>query len=249
MSSTEPKNEFSESEEENSEENNHSSITGEQEGESSADDDGILADDDWSASYDDSDDGFSKGEDESAQDSGDDSHTLKIKTLEEELDRAKDQMMRALADAENTRKRAQKDRTDIAKYAISSFAKDMLDFAGNFRRAIESLPKDAEGNGEDVFENIVSGLEAMERDMLSTFEKHGITKIEPLDEMFDPNFHEVMFETPTTDSKSGTILQVIEPGYILENRLLKAARVAVARNDSESHDDPSEPGSHIDQKA
>jgi len=176
-------------------------------------------------------------------------HEERITILEEQLDRAKDQMMRALAEAENTRKRAQKDRTDISKYAISSFARDLLDFADNFRRAMEALPKEQTEDSDDHINNILSGLEAMDRDMLSTFEKHDIKKIEPLEEMFDPNFHEVMCEIPTSDSAPGTIIEIIEPGYILHDRLLRPARVAIAKSDDGAHDDTDEPGSHVDQEA
>ena len=144
-----------------------------------------------------------------------------IDSMQAELVAAKDRTMRALADAENTRRRAQKDREDAGKYAISGFARDLLDFGDNFKRALDALPEDAPQSVRD-------GLEAMERELLATFERHGIKKIEPMGEMFDANYHEVMFEMPA-DKPVGTICQVIEAGYVLNDRLLRAAKVGIAK--------------------
>ena len=163
-----------------------------------------------------------------------------IENLEKELVEAKDRTMRALADAENTRKRAQKDREDAGKYAISGFARDLLDFSDNFKRALDAMP-------EDTPEAVRGGIEAMEREMLSTFDRHGIKKIEPLDEPFDANFHEVMFEAPTEGKDAGTIIQVIDAGYVLNDRLLRAAKVGIAKADPNAN--PSaDPGAKIDIK-
>lgn len=159
-----------------------------------------------------------------------------IENLEKELVEAKDRTMRALADAENTRKRAQKDREDAGKYAISGFARDLLDFSDNFKRALDAMP-------EDTPEAVRGGIEAMEREMLSTFDRHGIKKIEPLDEPFDANFHEVMFEAPTEGKDAGTIIQVIDAGYVLNDRLLRAAKVGIAKADPNA-----DPGAKIDIK-
>jgi molecular chaperone GrpE len=179
---------------------------------------------------------------------GDDLLQVKIEALEAELDRTKDQMLRALADADNTRKRAKKERADTSRYAISAFAKDLLDFSDNFRRAIDSFPQELADSDNEPIRNMLSGLEAMEREILSTFAKHGITKLEPMGEIFDPNFHEVMFEAPAEDRSAGTIIQLIEPGYMLHDRLLRPARVGVARHEGPggSQDDPAH---RIDQEA
>jgi molecular chaperone GrpE len=151
----------------------------------------------------------------------------RIKTLEAEVLDAKDKMMRALADAENTRRRSVKDREDIAKYAISGFAKDLLDFSDNFHRALASIPKEL--HDDERINGIVTGLEAMEAQLLKTFEKNGIRKIEPLDEPFNPNFHEVMFEAPTPGKPAGIVIQVIEAGFLLNDRLLRAAKVGISK--------------------
>lgn len=160
-----------------------------------------------------------------------------IDNLQQELTEARDRMMRALADAENTRKRAVKDREDAGKYAVSSFARDLLDFGDNFKRALEAMP-------EDTPPAITEGLNAMEHELISTFDRHGIKKIEPLDEMFDANFHEVLFEMPA-DKPAGTIMQVIDAGYVLNGRLLRAAKVGIAKA-SPAEDGPTDPGAKID---
>lgn len=155
----------------------------------------------------------------------------RIAVLEGELARSKDQMLRALADAENTRKRAIKEREDASRYAISAFARDMLEIADNFRRAIDALPEDAR-IGDERIASLISGIEATERVLLKNFEKHGIKKIEPLGQPFDPNFHEVMFEAPVPGKTAGTIIQLVEPGYVLHDRLLRPARVGVAKGEA-----------------
>ena len=111
----------------------------------------------------------------------------RIAQLEKEVADWKEKMMRALADAENTRRRAVKDREDAGKYAVSSFAKDLLDFSDNFHRALAAIP--AELHSDERIGAIITGLESMDANLLKTFEKHGIKKIEPLDETFNPNFH------------------------------------------------------------
>lgn len=148
--------------------------------------------------------------------------------LEEELNKVKDQLLRALADAENTRRRAVKEREDASKFAISNFAKDLLDVADNFARALDSVPDDLKGQDERI-DNLLTGIEATQQNMLKAFEKHGIQELDPLDKPFDPNFHEVMFEAEMPDKPAGTVIQVIEVGYVIKDRLLRPARVGVAK--------------------
>jgi molecular chaperone GrpE len=152
-----------------------------------------------------------------------------IKAVQAEADAAKDKMMRALADAENTRRRAMKERDDAGKYAVSSFAKDLLDFSDNFERAIAAIPPEVAA--DEKVASIVQGIEAMNAQLLQTFARHGIKKIEPLDEVFNPNFHEVMFEAPIPGKPGGVVIQVVEAGYILNDRLLRAAKVGISKGD------------------
>jgi len=151
----------------------------------------------------------------------------KIKALELEVADWKDKMMRALADAENTRRRAVKDREDAGKYAVTSFAKDLLDFSDNFHRALAAIPQEL--HNDERIGAIITGLEAMDANLLKTFEKHGIKKIEPLDETFNPNFHEVMFEAPVPGKPAGIVIQVVEAGYVIADRLLRAAKVGISK--------------------
>lgn len=156
-----------------------------------------------------------------------DIQAARIAALEAELLDAKDKMMRALADAENARRRAVKDREDAGKYAVTSFARDLLDFSDNFHRALAAIP--AELHDDDRIGVIITGLEAMDANLLKTFERHGIKKIEPLDEPFNPNYHEVMFEAPVPGKPGGMVIQVVEAGYVIADRLLRAAKVGVSK--------------------
>ncbi|MEM7618783.1 MAG: nucleotide exchange factor GrpE, partial [Pseudomonadota bacterium] len=180
---------------------------------------------------------------------GGDFHAV-IETLRAELDQTKDQAIRALAEAENTRQRAKKEREDASKFAISGFARDLLDVADNLRRALDAVPEDLIEADVRV-KNLLDGIEGTERQLLRSFEKNGIKKIEPIDEIFDPNFHEVMFEGPSPDKPAGTIIQVLETGYVLNDRLLRPARVGVAKDDAQSATEPpsTDPGSQIDTEA
>lgn len=175
---------------------------------------------------------------EESQDSGPKSPEDLIADLQQQLLDARDRTMRALADSENTRKRAMKDREEAGKYAVANFARDMLAFGDNFTRALKAMPADTPPA-------VSEGLNAMEKELQNTFERHGIRKIEPLDEPFDANYHEVMFETPMPGKSAGIIIQVIEAGYVLNDRLLRAAKVGIAKAESNT---PT--GEHqIDQKA
>ncbi len=138
----------------------------------------------------------------------------------------KDQLLRALADAENTRRRAQKEREDTAKYAVANFAREMLTVADNFRRALEATPKDA---ADPALATLVAGVEATERHLLAALEKFGIKKLEPMGQVFDPNFHRVMMEVDDPAQPPGTVVQVLQAGYVVHDRLLREALVAVAK--------------------
>lgn len=149
-----------------------------------------------------------------------------------ERDDMRDKMMRALAEAENTRKRAEKMQADTSKYAVAGFAKDMLDIADNLRRALDAIPEDQ----REATKTFLEGVEATERVMLSAFEKHGIKKIEPTEGKFDPNFHEVMFEAEVPGKQSGEIIQLLEAGYVIHDRLLRPARVGVAKSNGNANE-------------
>lgn len=150
-----------------------------------------------------------------------------IAKLQEALAASNDQLLRTVADMDNLRKRSVREREDASKYAVTGFAKDLLDVADTFTRALQSIPADLREDAR--INNLIHGIEATEKSLLSAFEKNGIKKIEPLDEVFNPHFHEVMFEAPTLGKPSGIIIQIIEPGYVINDRLLRPARVGVSK--------------------
>lgn len=173
------------------------------------------------------------------------SDDVRLEAMQDELNKAKEQVMRALAEAENARKRAQKDREDASRFAVSGFAKDLLSVADNLRRALDAVPQDLI-QGDERIKSLLDGIEATERELLRSFEKNGLQKIEPGEEPFNPNMHEVMFETPGTGKPAGTIIQVMETGYVLNGRLLRPARVGVAKDDGQGDGTP---GGTIDTEA
>ena len=147
--------------------------------------------------------------------------------LEAELAEQKDRLLRALAETENVRRRAQREREDASKYAVAGFAKDLLAAADNLRRALDSLPE-AEVKDERT-RSLLEGVAATERELLGVFERHGIRRIDPQGEPFDHNFHQAIFEAEREDQPGGTVVEVLQPGYVLHDRLLRPAMVGVAK--------------------
>jgi len=143
----------------------------------------------------------------------------------------KDQLLRALAEAENTRRRTQRDREDFAKYSAAPLAKDILPVADNLARALAAVPKEALANDE-ALKNLVEGIAATERQLQSALERHNIKRIDPEGEKFDSHRHQAMFEVPGTDKPGGTVVQVLQAGYILHDRLLRPALVGIAKGSS-----------------
>ena len=157
-----------------------------------------------------------------------DASAQRIAELEAKLNDVTDKALRALAEADNTRKRSERDRQDTAKFAVSSFARDLLGVADNLRRALQAITPEQQSANE-ALKNIYAGVEATERELLRALEKNGIKKIEPLDETFNPNFHEVMFEAPVPGKPAGIVIQVVEAGYVIADRLLRAAKVGISK--------------------
>lgn len=140
----------------------------------------------------------------------------------------KDRTLRAVAELENFRRRAEKEREDVAKYAISNFAREMLPVADNLRRALDNRPA-VEGEAAAAVEAFVAGVELTERELLAAFERFGIKKIEPMGQPFDHNYHEAMFEIEDASQPPGTVIQVMQAGYLLKDRLLRPALVGVSK--------------------
>jgi molecular chaperone GrpE len=164
----------------------------------------------------------------------------RLNKSEAELADTKDKLLRALAETENQRRRAQREREDASKYAAANFAKDVLDVADNLRRAIGSVDPDT--LQDERAKALVEGVAATERALLAALERHGIKRIEPeIGERFDPNLHEAMFEVPNTGKPGGSIVQVVQAGYRMHDRLLRPAMVGVAKASAPSA------GSTVDQ--
>lgn len=162
--------------------------------------------------------------------SGDDDFSPQdhIAELEADLATMTDKMQRALAEAENTRRRAERDRQDASKYGAVGLARDLLSVSDNLRRALEALPEDAR-EGEGWTKDLITGVELIEREVADAFGKHGVVKVEPLGELFDHNFHQAMFELEDLEKPAGTVVQMLQPGYRLHDRLLRAAMVGVSK--------------------
>ncbi len=149
------------------------------------------------------------------------------KVYEDEIAALKDRLLRAMAETENVRKRSIRDRDEAAKYAITGFARNLLSIADNLRRALASVPDDARGVNETL-DNLLSGVEMTEREFESILERHNIQPITPLGSKFNPNEHQALFEVPTAESPPGTIVEVVEVGYTISDRLLRPASVGVS---------------------
>ena len=153
----------------------------------------------------------------------------RIAALEAELVELKGQRLRDLAEMENVRRRAQRDREDAAKFGASALARDLLTVADNLRRAIEAVPAETRADDQAVA-SLLSGVELVERELLHAFEKHGITKVDPqLGERFDHNLHQAMFEVDNSGQPPGSIAHVMQAGYVMHGRLLRPAMVGVAK--------------------
>jgi molecular chaperone GrpE len=152
-----------------------------------------------------------------------------VAALEAEKAELKDKLLRALAEMENLRRRVEKDLADARAYGVTRFARDMLDVADNLRRALDSLPTDARDTAEGAFKALIEGVDLTERDFLKKMESHGVRKITPEGQKFDPNLHQAMFEIPDETKPPGTVMQVVQAGYVIGERVLRPAMVGVSK--------------------
>ncbi len=155
---------------------------------------------------------------------------VRIAVLEEEIASAKDNFLRFMAEAENVRKRSERQLAEAHKYGIANFARAVLTVADDLSRALAAVPED-QRQGEGLMQTLLGGVEAVERELLKALDAHNIERIDPVGEPFDPNFHEAMFEVSDSEFPSGTVAQVIQPGYRRHDRLLRPARVGVAKGE------------------
>lgn len=157
-----------------------------------------------------------------------------IEKLNEEITSLKDQRLRAIAELENFRKRAEKDQSDALKYGISNFAKEIINIRDNIERAQSSILDEAKNN--EAIKSVIEGIDLIAQSVVSTFEKIGIKKIESLNEKFDHNLHQAMMEIENEELEPGTIVQELIPGYTLHDRLLRPAMVGVSKKSKKNED-------------
>jgi molecular chaperone GrpE len=146
----------------------------------------------------------------------------------QEAAQLKDQLLRALAEAENVRRRAQREREDAGKYAIANFARDVLQVSDNLHRALEAIPQ-ATLASDEALKNLHEGVTATERQLDAALERQQVKRIWPMGEKFDANLHQAMFEVPTAEHQPGTVVQVMQAGYLIHDRLLRPALVGIAK--------------------
>ena len=149
--------------------------------------------------------------------------------LEAERTDLREKLLRTLADMENLRRRTEREAADVRLYAVTNFARDILNAADNMRRALDSVPPEARDGAEGPFKALLEGIELTERDLLKTLERHGVKRLEPEGQKFDPNLHQAMFEVPNPDVPNGTVVQVVQSGFVIGGRVLRPALVGVAK--------------------
>lgn len=152
-----------------------------------------------------------------------------LETLKAENAELRDRYLRLAAEMDNLRRRTERDVKDAKSYSVAGFARDMLAVSDNLRRAIEAIPDEARQSGDAGYTTLVEGVEMTERSMLSALERHGVKKLEPVGEKFDPNFHQAMFEVPNAEVPNNTVVQVVQAGFVIGERVLRPAMVGVAK--------------------
>jgi molecular chaperone GrpE len=157
-----------------------------------------------------------------------------VAVLTKEVAELKDKHLRALAEMENLRRRTEREVVDGRLYGIAGFARDVLAIADNMRRALDAVGSDTREQADAGVKALLDGVELTERELLKTLEKHGIRKFEPLGEKFDPNLHQAMYEVPDPALPAGTVVQVVQAGYKIGERILRPAMVAVSKGGPKS---------------
>jgi molecular chaperone GrpE len=169
-----------------------------------------------------------------AQDTGPDEENKSEETIET----LQDKFLRAVAENQNLRKRADKEKLEAIEFGMLNFARDLLATADNLGRALSSLKKDEKVKLSEGIKNFHEGVELTEKELKFAFQKYGIEVFNPIGKKFDPNFHQAMFEIPDTDKEDGTIVEVVQEGYMMKDRLLRPALVGIAKKNSNKNNKP-----------
>ena len=159
----------------------------------------------------------------------DDPEPGSAEVLAKEAAEARDKMLRTLAEMENLRKRTSREVADARTYGITGFARDVLDIADNLQRALDALPAEAREAADPGLKALIEGVELTERSLLNTLEKNGVKKFDPSGGKFDPNFHQAMYEVPDPSVPAGTVVQVMQSGFMIGDRILRPALVGVSK--------------------
>jgi molecular chaperone GrpE len=159
----------------------------------------------------------------------DDPEEGSMELLVKEATESRDKMLRTLAEMENLRKRTAREVADARAYGITGFARDILDIADNLQRALDAIPAEAKESADPGIKAFIEGVELTERSLLNTLEKNGVKKFDPSGEKFDPNFQQAMYEVPDPSVPAGTVVQVVQAGFMIGERVLRPALVAVSK--------------------
>jgi len=159
----------------------------------------------------------------------DDPEPGSVEAMAKEVAESRDKMLRTLAEMENLRKRTSREVADARTYGITGFARDILDIADNLQRALDALPDEVRDNAGPGLKALIEGVELTERSLLNTLEKNGVKKFDPSGGKFDPNFQQAMFEVPDASVPSGTVVQVVQSGFMIGERILRPALVGVSK--------------------
>src|SRR3954471_17499216 len=170
----------------------------------------------------------------------DDPEPGSVELLQQEAADARDKMLRTLAEMENLRKRTAREVSDARTYGITGFARDVLDIADNLQRALDAVPAEAKASADPGLKALMDGVELTERSLLNALEKNGVKKFDPSGEKFDPNFQQAMYEVPDPSVPPGTVVQVVQAGYMIGDRVLRPALVAVSKGGAKSEPKPVE---------
>jgi molecular chaperone GrpE len=161
--------------------------------------------------------------------------------LRTEVAELKERLLRALAETENTRRRAERDKSDASQYAVTRFARDLLHVSDNLRRALSHLSPEVQADASQAVKAVLEGVEATERELTATLERHGVRAIEAEGAKFDPNLHQAIAEVPHDGKAAGSVVNVVQTGYVIADRLLRPAMVTVARATAGNGQAPSTP--------
>ena len=155
-----------------------------------------------------------------------------IAVLKAEIESLRDQRLRALAEAENIRRRAEREKTEASQYAVTKFARDMVSIADNFSRALAACPPELREAADPQIKAVLDGVEATDRQLMATLERYGVKPVTTEGGKFDPNLHQAIAEVPGNGKPPGAIVDVVQAGYMIGDRLLRPAMVTVARRDA-----------------